>query len=266
MLKKLVTLIAFLALIGMVNAEITIVKETGKATYFDNDLVELGSIQPGETLEITISSKTGHTGLEWDQLVFEGNIPEGWNAIDSETGKKTLTAKLELPLNASVNAYHIKIKALNKNNEINPETLTLQILVRKDLIETAISQNELSTIVNKPTAFTLSIVNNSIASHTIKVESNLSPLWFETKEITVKPEEVKGVDLVVIPRIYGFKDFYFTVSSVTRNELLDIIPVHLNINPTLQNKYETAFYGFPFFTPNLLTQYLINAFISMPFN
>src|SRR3989344_3392827 len=260
MLKKILLLFSIIFFVSAAFAEMSFVTETEKTTLLDNQTLEFGDIQRGETLELRLSSDAGNEN-EWTQLiVLTETLPLGWKAVNSEKEKKVLIAAVTVPLQASLDAYQFKVKAVSP---LKSETVNARVILKEGLVSADISATVMQVTVNKETEFELTIFNKSNASHKVIVSSNLPVLWFKPVELTLKPKEIRKVSLKVTPRVYGFKSFQFQVKSAMNNELFALIPSQLVVEPTIKDKYSAGLYGFPFFTMSLFPFYLINSFLSL---
>ena len=263
MLKKLFMLALLVFVLTSVQAEITvIVSESTKMILQDNDIRSLGEAQSGETIKLVIASASGFEGKEWQQVIVpQETLPASFTATDSKVGGKTLIAKIKVPLDASKDIYQFRARALAADG--SSETVTLRLAVKEGLLLASLAQPVKQTLVNQAVEFELTLINSSVADHKVRISSNLPALWFTSQDVTVKAGEEKKVLLTIMPRVYGSKDVYFSISSLENAETLDMIKANLDVEPVLKEKYGTAFYGFPFFTFSLLPYYLINSFISL---
>ena len=121
----------------------------------------------------------------------------------------------------------------------------------------------MSLSINQPVTYEITLINNSLAGHTVQVSSDLPLLWFEGQEITLKPKESKTLTLTVTPRVYGFRAFTFYLHSQENGRLLNLSPARIDAKPVLKEKYATGLYGFPFFTLSLVPYYLMEGLASL---
>ncbi len=264
--KFLILIITLVLLASLASGDIFIVSPVERQLS-NAESVELGSMQPGETLEINISDSTGLAGdILWSSAsVPEDSLPSGWTATEPAQGGKTLIVTIFVPKEAERNIYNFKVKLSNPGERVGDEYFNARVFVEKGLITPGIARNEPEQliVVNNPVSYTLTLNNESIARHIVLVDSTLSADWFQPLEIELKPKEVKEVELILYPRVYGAKEFKFFVKSKLNDELIASFDRTLSIKPTLKGKYSAALYGFPFYPISLFPYYLINGFLSL---
>ncbi len=269
MLKKLLVLVFLLAFSMQGLALISVITETQKFSYQPNERHLLNAVQPGETFSFKISNDPGVSTVntKWSQIIVEkDSLPKNWRAIDSEKNQKVFEVQVLVAKDAEANKeYEFKVKAVDEKNLLESESIKIRIPVKKGLVSISLPETVKKTFVGEETTFNLTLVNNSIADHKLKVSSDLEKLWFEEKEFELKAGEKKEVQLKVNPRIYGLKQFKFKVESVSNGELIDLIPIELTVQPVLKKKFEAALTGLPVFSPSMLSFYLFNSFISFLF-
>lgn len=264
-LKKFFLFVALSCLLAGASADIFLVSPLEKQVHA-NDSIELGSIAPGETLELIFSNKSGKD-FSWSKAEIAKQFPEGWVAVDSEPFAESLAIKITVPKDQAETAQNLKISLINLQDEKTNESFNATIFVKKNLISAAIMGLQRETKVNSPVEYILSLSNDSIADHKVKVFSTLPDFWFAEKEILLKQkyskDSIQEVKLVVSPRAYGNKDFSFIVVSETNGNRIDSFNARLKVNPTLKGKYAAAMYGFPILTPTLFPYYIIESFFSL---
>jgi len=221
--------------------------------------VYLGAMQRGETLRISFYKKSS-ASTAFDSLKLdESLLPANWNYSIEETDQ-TFNVLITVPANEIERTQKLNFIASREGIE---EKFSLLVDVKKNLLVTTIDKTFNVTETNKEVVFSLSIINNSIASHSISISSNLPLNWFKGFNIELKPKEKKEIELVVKPLIYGNKKFYFRIDSLLNGSLIDLFNIQLNVYSTLPGKFYSAFSGFPFFTFNLMPFMLFDAFFSL---
>jgi hypothetical protein len=221
---------------------------------------------PGETLELIFSNKTGKD-FSWDKAKFETKFPEKWVAVDSNSFGETLVLKLTVPPTEKETAQNIKINFLNFKDDKKNESLNLVIFIKKKLVNVAISNLQLETKVNEPIEYSLTLSNDSIASHSVRISSTLPKFWLDDTIINLNgknsKDSIKEIKLKITPRSYGNKDFSITVESALNGNSIDFFNARLTVDSTLKGKYAASLFGFPVLTPTLWPFYLMNSLLSL---
>ena len=212
------------------------------------------------------SNKSGKD-FAWSKAEIAKQLPESWKVVDSTPFAETMILKLTIPAEQEETAQNLKINFLNFRDEKTNDSFSATLFVKKKLITASIMGLQKETRVNEPVDYILSLSNDSIADHTVRISSTLPKYWFEDRIIVLKKktskDSVQEIRLSVLPRAYGNKDFSFKISSELTGKEIDSFNARLKVNPTLKGKYAAALYGFPVFTPTLVPYYLINSFLSL---
>jgi len=262
MLKKLFFVLITISLALSVQASMQIVAPI-EGTIENNGNLNLGKVQPGETIILRFSTASG-SDERWEiASVNKESLPEKWTAIDSIPGEKTLVVQITVPENAQQALYNFSIEFSNPKTHLTPEKSEFRVTVEEGLISSSINSNTLTTEVGRDAEFQIIFVNDSIASHNVRIDSSLLQSWFEPIEVELEPKETTKIDLKVVPQVYGAKGFTFTISSMENGKNISNFDMQLNATPSLVGKFAIANEGFPVFTISLLPYYLINALLSL---
>ncbi len=262
MLKKFSFAIFVLLLAISVQASIQLVAPV-EGIMEANSTIDLGKVQPGETIILRISTSSGSEERWENAIVKKDSLPENWAAKDSAEGEKTLAVEISVPENAHQELYNFSVELSNPRTRITPEKINLRVLVEEGLVISSVNSNTLTTNVGEEASFQIILDNDSVASHKVRISSSLPESWFGAEEIELKPKEKVNIDLGVTPHVYGAKGFTFSVTSLENGKNLGDFDMQLRARPSLLGKFSVANEGLPFFTFSLLPQYLINALLSL---
>ncbi|MFH1587410.1 MAG: hypothetical protein ABID38_06130 [Candidatus Diapherotrites archaeon] len=262
MLKKFSFVVFVFLLAISVQASIQLVAPV-EGIMEANSTVDLGKVQPGETIILRISTSSG-SEERWEQaIVKKDSLPDNWIAKDSAEGEKTIAVEISVPKNARQELYNFSVELSNPRARITPEKINLRVLVEEGLISSSVSSNTLTTDVGNEASFQIILVNDSVASHRVRISSPLPESWFSAEEIELMPKETAKIELGVTPQVYGAKGFRFSVTSLENGKNLGDFEMQIRARPSLPGKFSAANEGLPFFTFSLLPQYLINALLSL---
>src|SRR3989338_1641964 len=262
MLKKLVFPLTFILLSALVSAEIGLVSPVEyKASH--QETVALGSLQAGETLELIVSRSTGPESVPWKQAIVEPKfIPVGWRAEDYGLVGKIFLVKIFVPLTALPGEYSFRVKLLSGSEDYSNEVFDALIQVERGLVKANIANLKRLTAQDQPVSFKLSLLNDSIAQHSVSVESTLGLNWFKPVQLSLKPRSTLDYTLTVNPVVASRAPFSFSVRSLVSSQPVNRFDAVLEVRPTLQGKLEAASYGFPFYTYSLAPFYFLNALLA----
>lgn len=258
MLKRTLVLIAVLFFSAAAIAEVKIVSPVEKYAQ-ENQVVEIGSIQAGETLEIIFSTFSGNME-EWAK-VSAASLPEEWTALEiiQERNKSTLILRVTAPKTAANGAF--RFDAVLEGSKGNSQTTGFLVFVQDGFVTSQVDLLNKTSNAGEDVSFVYTLTNESTAEHKVEIKSSLPLTWFKPKTLTLKPKSSQQLVVTVSPKNYGLKKFSFFTNSLLNGKTLNEIRPTIEVKPSLKSKYEAALYGFPFFTPSLLPYYLFNSFI-----
>ncbi|MFA4907936.1 MAG: hypothetical protein WC602_06700 [archaeon] len=261
--RVIMLLPALLLVAGIASADVFVLSPTEQQLKPGTSIV-LGSMQPGETLVFSIASKSGYgESFNWTSaMVSAESLPTGWQFSGSESNPTHFVLKVSVPPAQSAGAYSFKVKMANSSRNVSEEEITMTVFVENGLIKSSLENAKQETLVNENAKFLLTIVNSSIAEHSVLIGSTLPRYWFEQLSATVGPKSTMQFSLEVNPRVYGDRRFRFFVQSNLSGNVFKSFDSELVVHPTLKGKYLAPLYGFPAFSPNLMPVYLINSFIA----
>ena len=260
MFKKLLLFICISCLFSEAFAAVFLVEPVDKRLE-NSEAVVLGNIAKGETLRI-VARKKSEQSAEWNTIIVDlETLPQGWKFSARETDK-TIIAELSLPANAQVSTQRLEFTVSNKSQPSFAETFYANISVRDKLMTATIENLSQRVVVGETANMKLIVSNDSVAEHRLAISSNLPTYWFEPLEVIVTPNGTTETDLNINAVAYGERNFKLEVSSL-QNDTVFCFPASLGIAPTLQGKYVSALFGFPFFAPSLLPYYVVNGFLSL---
>lgn len=226
-----------------------------------SDSIYFGKVARGETLNIVVKKKSG-TGPEWDSLSVDMSLlPQGWSSKTVETDK-TLIAMISIPKNAATSTQRIKFTAANSSEQAFAESVYATVSVNESLLDASFENLGLDAIVGEAAKFVLVLNNDSIAKHSVVVQSNLPDYWFSARAIELAPLETSVIELDVMPYYYGEKKFSFSVHSALNSKSFSF-PARLSVKPTLAGMYRAGLAGFPVFSPGMFPYYIISGFLSL---
>ena len=230
-----------------------------------NSTVLLGSVMPGETLELVFSNEDG-TGSYWNQVeVLRDSVPSSWPIKEPELFAESLLVSIRIPSNEVEKLQNIRLRLSDVRNPLHAQEFSLQVLVRNDLIKSSFSPVQDSVLLGETAVYKLVIVNNSLSAHAVRVSSSLPSFWFAPRFLFLPPKpnagSVQELLLEVHPKSYGARSFSFLVDSELSQKRLSVFQNNLLVKPTLEGKFQPGLFGLPFFSPNLSVFFFLNGFL-----
>ncbi len=214
--------------------------------------VELGSISPGQSFELILFDE------RFNAIAVEGQFSE-WSGKSTFYEKNT-GIKINIPKDVSFGTKNLSFKAFDSTNKNEFQSFNVLIKVEEDLWSVAVPDLKNKTKVNFPAEYNLIFSNESIGEQKITLNSNLPVYWIKEQTFLVEPKSVLKDVINVVPKHYGNREFDFTFNSVYSNETKKLHS-ELSIESSIESKYSSPLYGFPFFTPTLFPYFLIESFL-----
>ncbi len=230
---------------------------------------DLGSIQPGETLELFFSLRDGKGGFWSDAELDSGSLPDGWTLTGPERFAESLGFKVLVNPDERERVVPLVFRFWKTASagELAPsESVTVVLLVRNDLVSfQVVSENDRIRLGDEA-VFVFRAVNESLAPHSFEVSSSLANFEFRPFSVSLSgvnsDSAVFEQQLVVAPKVYGKRDFSFRVVSKENHRVLEQFNHSLIVEPTLRGKFQSGLFGFPVLAPSLNMFYFLNALVS----
>ncbi|MFH1239976.1 MAG: hypothetical protein V1672_02060 [Candidatus Diapherotrites archaeon] len=259
MLKKVLVLFLVLICTNSAYAAVHILNPVDVVVPDDGE-VSLGSVAVGEIAELIIDKKL-ESITYFDRAEITQTLPKGWAHIPL-LEDRTIILQLNIPKNASENTYSFPLKVWNSKEPENAETINLVLYVKKNLLTADVIELIKETDIENSANYNFILINDSIAEHKVRISTSLPSYWFPTKELTLKPKQTLELPLQLTPKTYGVRDFKINVESLQNNTEYEF-DARIIAKSTISSKLKTPLYGLAFFTPSLVPQLLLNAFITL---
>jgi hypothetical protein len=233
----------------------------------------VGSVPLGSTLELIFSKELG----KFDSLELLSSssavLPKGFNYSIKEY-LESIKILIEVPNNALIDSYPLKIKLSGKNTE---EVIDIYFLVEENLLDVSLNNYSAESYVGEPASYALTYINNSHADVFFTVSPGLPWYWLDEsgikgnstdshmQEVLVSRKSTK-IELVdVYPRTVGEKMFNIVVDLGNSGKQKEF-SLLLKSKPTFAGKTMNIFYGIPFYSFSLIHSYDLIGLIASIFN
>jgi hypothetical protein len=226
-----------------------------EAEVLSGSTIELGKISPGQSFELFV------LGEEVNSLELLGQFSE-WAEPSVFYGKNT-GIKINVPVNVSLGTKNLSFNAFNSSNpNSSVESFNVVINVQNDLWSVSISDLSRNAKVGVSEEYSLVLSNESIGKQKIELSSDLPSYWMRKKTFELDSKSVLRGKIEVNPKHYGKREFSFVFSSLYSSESKKFNS-RMSVESSLSSKYSSLSYGFPFFTPVLLSYYFAESFLSL---
>ena len=228
-------------------------------------IIDVGGVQPGEKMELIFSTDSGYgEEAKWIQAVF-GNNPYGEiiQAKSSEVGTRSLITTISTSTLLPAGTYRFPLTLKGTPGILEDETYQIQFVVAPQLFSATLQNPKVEGKLNETITYDVTLVNDSSATVSVRVQPSLPPTWGSGTTITIKPHSFKSIPLLVTPRFAGPKSFDIQVTNEQTGQRYDSLHANLVAKASVKDHYSAGLYGFPFFTISLVANYLSNAFFSI---
>jgi len=179
----------------------------GEPNYLKD--ANLGSIAPGQTLDIVIDRSTG-TAFFWDNLQIA--VPDGWQ----HTGAKHpdyFNWQLIVPKDAALGMYNLTMYASGDIQVVTPEIIRLALDVRNDVYSFKVDSSY-PVYIDSSNSVPFTVKSDSVAADVVRLSLDGVPsTWYGSKSVILSPNEGRRMFFLVEPKTEGSYDIAFKVSS-----------------------------------------------------
>ncbi len=169
----------------------------------------LGSIAPGQTLDLTIDRSSG-TAFFWDNLQIA--VPDGWQ----HTGAKhadDFHQQIIVPKDTALGVYNLKMYASGDIQVVTPERINLTLNVRNDVYSFKVDSSY-PVYIDSSNSVPFTVKSDSIAADVVRLSLDGVPAtWYGSKSVILSPNEERRMFFLVDPKTEGSYDIAFKVSS-----------------------------------------------------
>lgn len=234
-----------------------------EAKVSGNERIQLGKVTAGQTIVVVIEKKS-EKAEKWDSVFVDASLlPLGWG-YDVKVAGETITTEIIVPKGAKVASQRINLKALNSRQPELADAFFADVSVvgPENVFTAGIDLSRVETRLGEKVLLNITISNNSIATASFLLSSNLPSQWLQARELTVEPQSTKTFSLGINPLVYGKRNAVVALSS-EQNGFSEGFAFELNVFPTIAGKFQAPFFGLPFFSLTLWPYYLVNSLLSL---
>jgi len=227
MIKKLFLAFALLTAFSFFAfaSQLTVSSPVGQVLVASEDILDLGVIGPGQTVEIIASRGSGEIAEEsftkgeaqWDRLfVVRESLPVGWSAEDAKLYESPFHAFVTVSPTAGDGEYAFQLKTIDQYEGVEEKTFNAKVRVSKDLLEQEVSPRFVKTGVGLPAVFQVKLRNKSSASDLFEINATGVPGgWRETRKVFVKFSDELTVPYEILPGEQGEFSVSIQTSSLS---------------------------------------------------
>ncbi len=246
--------LAFLVLLSL-SFSITVTAPFKKEVQ-EGDMIDLGTIGPGQTVSIEadpIMTTGGIHGIggTYDMAVAE-DLPEGWTTKESKLYQNPLQVTITADPDAEPGNYTAKIIVIDESNgeELGNVTFDAKVTITYDVVEFDVSPESLEVGPGQPAIFEITIENKASTSDVFEVSALGPKRWEFRKPVFVPAQSSKTIHYEIVGEEEETYKATVSIVSLASENIADEKNVTLLIKPSLLGDYTATNNGvlvFPIF-------------------
>ena len=182
MRTKVTVLVVFLLMFSLYATTLTIYEPVAKVVS-NGDIVDLGTVGPGQTAHIIAESIIKEGGIHGkggrlDMLEFT-SVPEGWVGTPSNLYGSPMKAIIKVSPDASDGVYELSMKAYDEAPGEGLENVSFRaiVYVSRKVLSIDVWPDRIVTGAGQPAGYYVRINNNGVASDVFEISSEGMPRW-----------------------------------------------------------------------------------------
>ncbi len=251
--KRLLALFVVIALAFAVPVQL----EKPIARELNNgDIVDLGTIGPGQTVYLNINPKVSSGGVNNIGGVYDyaivSDLPKGWTAADSKLYQDPIQITITANPDATEGDYLSKVTVVDENNgeKLGNVTFVVKVHVTWDVLDMTVSPTNINTGPGQPARFAIMIKNKGSTSDVFEISAVGQKRWEFRKPVFVPAQSSK----IIYYEIAGQEEETYrstiSVVSLASKNIAKSQNVTMNVRSDLIGDYKATNNGvllFPVF-------------------
>lgn len=165
----------------------------------EGDIVYLGEIGPGQTIDVMIYPKVEEGGIlgkgGYYDIAKATKLPPRWESEESKLYGNPLQVTITAPPYAKQGEYSTRITVIDEMNgeELGNITFIAKVKITWDVLDAEITPTEQTVGPGQPAKFTITITNKGAASDVFEVSSEGMKRWEFKKAVFVPAKSSKTI-------------------------------------------------------------------------
>ena len=212
----------------------------------EGDTIDMGTMGPGQTVEIQIHPKVyvgglNGTGGNYDRA-YATNLPHGWASKPSKLYGNPLQVTITSGPYTEEGVYTIPIAVEDEGNgeNLGVVNFNLKIKVSEDVMDFSVYPTAREVGIGQPARFQITINNRGNAGDTFKVRAEGVSKWEFTKLIYIPPRSSKTILYEVAAFEEEFYTSTITVESSASSRVSSHKEISLVVRPDVLSDYKAV--------------------------
>jgi uncharacterized membrane protein len=248
------TIIAFMLVLSLSFA-INLVSPT-VPNVRDGDIVDLGTIGPGQTISLKINSTVTTGGIHGEgglyDMAIAQNLPTGWRSEPSKLYQNPLYVTITADPNAPEGNYSARVTVIDENNgeKLGNVSFIAKIRITWDVMDFNVSPTFITVGPGQPARFSIDVTNKGSTGDAFEISAIGAKRWEFVKSIYVPAKSSKTIYYEIAGDEEETYQSTIHVVSLASKNIADEKNVTLNIRSNLLGDYRATNNGvlvFPIF-------------------
>ncbi len=227
-----------------------------KTEVKDGDMIDLGTIGPGQTVSIEVDPIVTTGGIHgiggtYDMAVAE-DLPKGWTSKESKLYQNPLQVTITADPDAPPGNNTAKIIVIDEadGEKLGNVTFYAKVTITYDVMDFDVSPSSLEVGPGQPARFEITVNNKASTSDVFEVSALGPKRWEFRKPVFVPAESSKTIHYEIVGEEEETYKATISIVSLASKNIADEKNVTLHIKPSLLGDYTATNNGvivFPIF-------------------
>jgi hypothetical protein len=222
----------------------------------EGDIIDLGTIGPGQTIDIKIDPVVTEGGLRgqggYYDMAIASRLPDDWTSEKSKLYGRPLQVTITAPPDAPEGDYSAKITVIDEMNgeKLGNITFTAWIHVTWDVLDVDIEPERQKVGPEQPARYSITVWNKGAASDVFQITATGSKRFELNKSVFVPPNSARTINYVISGKEEETYESDIRVVSLASKNIHKEGKISLTIEPNLLSDYKATNHGvmvFPIF-------------------
>ncbi|MFP3950301.1 MAG: hypothetical protein ACLFUZ_04400 [Candidatus Micrarchaeia archaeon] len=211
-----------------------------------DETIELGTMGPGQTVELQLHPKVYEGGMHGIGGNFDRayaiDLPAGWSSRPSKLYGDPLQVKITADPYTEEGIYTIPVIVEDEGNGENLDTIRFYVRVKvsEDVMNFSVYPLEKSIGIGQPARFDITVNNRGNAGDTFRISAEGVSKWEFTKMVYIPPKSSK----VISYEVAGFEEETYTTKIIVESSASERVhseqQISLDVYPDLLSDYKAV--------------------------
>ena len=244
--RQALFLLSLFVLLSSASAMYLAVEGPVSSTLYDNGVINLGKVGPGESFYILASATTTNgTGavvnIGWDTLKTL-ELPTGWSSQASPLYEDPMKMKVTVAPNTPTGTYMMLVRAVNLQNYSKLGNLTFRayINVTPDVFASSVEPLNITAGVGQPVNLKIVINNTGASDDPFLINAYGLPAWDTPAKVISEHSKVGTYWYPIFVNEPGVYSFNLTINSTSSPLIRQTYNVKLVADASVLNDYKAT--------------------------